>query len=241
MSASADTSRGRGGGLAVAVRDVRREFRVAGGGVVAAVDGVTTEIAAGDCVAFAGPSGCGKSTLLAILGALDRVTSGVVLHDGREIVSASGSELSRLRRRIGFVFQNAPMLRGLPLWENVTQTLVALGVPSRERRRAAEDALDRLGIRALADRVPEALSGGERQRAALARALVVRPRLLVADEPTSQLDADSAALVIDGIRAIAATGATVVLASHDPALLAAAREVRPMARGRLVTGDSARL
>ena len=131
------------------------------------------------------------------------------------------------------MFQTAPMLRGLPLWENVTQALVPRAVPAATRRALALDALTRLGIGDLSERLPEVLSGGERQRAALARALVVRPRLLVADEPTSQLDRGSAALVIDGIRAIARTGATVILASHDDAVLALASVVHRIESGRV--------
>lgn len=219
-------------GIAVAVRSVARAFRGRDGEVVRAVDGVSFDVAPGACVAFRGPSGCGKSTLLALVGALDRPTAGTVAHDGALLADASEGELARLRRRIGFVFQNAPMIGGLPLWENVTQALVPRGVATARRRALAEDALGRLGIGALAGRRPGELSGGERQRAALARAMVVEPRLLIADEPTSQLDPESARRVVEAILAIHATGATVLVASHDPALVAVSDVAHAMSAGR---------
>ena len=231
------TDTGRSAGIAVAARNVARAFRGRDGEVVRAVDGVSLDVPPGACVAFRGPSGCGKSTLLALLGALDRPTSGTVAYDAAELATASEGELARLRRRIGFVFQGAPMIGGLPLWENVTQALVPRGVGSAARRDLADVALGRLGIGALARRSPEELSGGERQRTALARAMVVEPRLLIADEPTSQLDPESARRVIEAITAIHASGATVLVASHDPALLGLADATHEMAAGRVVQSD----
>ncbi|MCE9635949.1 MAG: ATP-binding cassette domain-containing protein, partial [Planctomycetes bacterium] len=177
---------------------------------------------------------CGKSTLLALLGALERPTTGAVLHDGADLGGASESELSRVRRGVGFVFQSAPMIRGLPVWENVTQALVPRGVGPKERRAAAASVLDRLGVAFATDRRPEEISGGERQRVAFARAIVAGPRLLLADEPTSQLDPESAAAVVAAIRSVHADGCTVIVASHDPAVLAVAGEVHPMRNGRRV-------
>ena len=232
--------RGRAGGraamsvgFAVVARKASREFRGRGGAVVLAVDGVSLEVALGSCVALSGPSGSGKSTLLALLSALDRPSAGSVEIAGSDIASASESERARLRGKIGFIFQGAPMIRGLALWENVTQALVPRGVNARERRALARAALVEVGIEALADRRPEDLSGGECQRATVARAVVVSPRLLVADEPTSQLDPESARRVIDAIAGAWRRGTTVLVASHDPALLAIAERTYRMARGRL--------
>ena len=228
-------------GIAVEVRDVVREFAPRGRetvrAVVRAVDGVSLRVAAGACVALSGPSGCGKSTLLALMGALDRATSGAVLHDDVDLADASETERARVRRRVGFVFQAAPMIRGLAVWENVTQALVPRGVRSAERRKLAAAALERLGIAYAIDRAPEEISGGERQRVALARALAVEPGLVLADEPTSQLDPASAASVLDALREVAASGCTLVMASHDPQVLALAQSVRTMRAGREVAGD----
>lgn len=220
-------------GVAVAARETTRTFAGRDGAVVRAVDAVTADVAAGSFVAFAGPSGSGKSTLLALLGALDVPTSGAVLHDGRPLASVSETERARLRRTTGFVLQGAPMIRGMPVWENVTQALVPAGVPSSERLALAGRALDALGIGSLGRRRPEELSGGERQRAAVARALVVEPRLVVADEPTSQLDAETARAVIAALAGARAAGATVIVATHDPALLAASDAVHLLSFGRL--------
>ena len=223
-------------GIAVETRAVACEFRRPGGEVVRAVDGVSLGIAAGACVGLSGPSGCGKTTLLTLIGALERATRGTVLHDGLDLGVASESELARVRRRVGFVFQAAPMIRGLPVWENVTQPLVPRGARARDRRVAAEDVLARLGLAGFGGRSPEELSGGERQRVALARALVVTPRLLLADEPTAQLDPESAASVVDALRAAHSAGGTVVIASHDPAALSLAGAVHTMRAGRVVSG-----
>jgi putative ABC transport system ATP-binding protein len=227
---------GPNAGTAVAARDVVRTFR-GRGEAVRAVDGVTLEVPAGGCVALTGPSGCGKSTLLALLGALDVPTSGTVALDGEDLASASESRRTAIRRGIGFAFQAAPMIAGLPLWENVSQGLVAAGVRATERRRLAAAALERVGLAGLDARRPGELSGGERQRAAVARALVAAPRLVLADEPTSQLDAESGAAVIAELVRAHRCGATVVVASHDAALLAAADVVRPMRAGRFAPTD----
>jgi len=221
-------------GLGVEACDVTRVFAPPGRERVRALDGVSIVVPPGACVALSGPSGCGKSTLLTLLGALDRPTSGRVVHDGLDLSAASETELARVRRAVGFVFQAAPMIRGLPVWENVTQALVPRGFRSAARRAAAADVLARLGVGFALDRSPEELSGGERQRVAVARALVAGPRLLLADEPTSQLDPESAAAVVAAIRKAHGDGCTVVVASHDPDLLAIAGEVHAMRAGRVV-------
>jgi putative ABC transport system ATP-binding protein len=187
-------------------------------------------------VAVTGPSGGGKSTLLALLAALDRPTVGRVALDGRDLSAASEAERTRARRRVGLVFQSAPMLRRLPAWENVALPLVPRGVPASDRRARALQALDRVGLAVRAESPPEELSAGEAQRVGVARALVTGPDLLVADEPTSSLDARSAASVVDLLAAFHAAGGTVVVATHDPALLARAGRVVVLEAGRLVRG-----
>jgi putative ABC transport system ATP-binding protein len=202
-------------------REVTRVFRSASG-PIRALDGVSLEVARGSFVAITGPSGRGKTTLLALLGALDRPTTGQVLFDNDDLGGASEPYRSRVRRRLGIVFQSSPMIPLLPLWENVTYPLVPKGVPTRERRRLAASLLERVGVRGRDGARPEELSGGERQRVGIARALAVDPEAILADEPTSDLDADTAAAVLGLLKAFHASGRTVICATHDPALEALA-------------------
>jgi len=203
---------------------------------VRALDDVSVAVARGAFFAVAGPSGCGKTTLLAVLGAMLRPTSGAVAFDGRDVGAVSEAERSRVRRRMGFAFQSAPMLRGLPLWENVTYGLVPRGESASRRRAVAEDLLARVGIAAKASAVPEELSAGERQRAGLARALAGAPDVIFADEPTSNLDRASADVVMSILVSFRGKGGTVVVASHDPAALLPATDGVFLAAGRVVPG-----
>lgn len=209
-------------------REVSRTFRD-----VRALDGVSLSVERGAFLAVTGPSGCGKTTLLALLGALDRPTQGVVLFDNMDLGGASEPERSRVRRRLGIVFQSSPMIRGLPLWENVTCPLVPRGVPSRERRRIAARLLERVGVAHRDGARPEELSGGERQRVGVARALVADPEAILADEPTSDLDRETAAAVVALLREFHAAGRTVVAATHDPAIEALATATCRLRDGRL--------
>lgn len=211
---------------------LRKRWRTARGDVDA-VDDVTLTVPRGAFVALLGPSGGGKTTLLSLAAALERPTSGRVLVEGVDVAAASEAARSRLRRRIGFAFQASCHLRRLPVWENVTLALVPAGVGPRERRARAEEALAGVGLRALVDERPERLSGGEQQRLALARALVGAPSFLVADEPTASLDPASAAVVIRVLADAHARGATVLVATHDPALLALATAAYVLEAGRL--------
>jgi putative ABC transport system ATP-binding protein len=189
------------------------------------------EIEAGGYVAITGPSGSGKSTLLHLLGCLDRPSHGRYELDGRDVSTLPDRELARVRNAtIGFVFQRFNLLRDEIARRNVELPLLYRGLPRVERRRRAEEALDRVG---LADRVthyPGQLSGGEQQRVALARALVKSPRLLLADEPTGNLDSVAGGKVLQLIDDASAAGTTVVLITHDP-------EVAAHARRRLVIRD----
>jgi putative ABC transport system ATP-binding protein len=195
---------------------------------------VSLAIPAGSWTVFTGPSGSGKTTLLSLLGALDRPSRGRVLFEGQDLTGFSDLALARVRRRIGFVFQGFALTARLPLWENVTYPLVPRGVGRAARRARAEAVLDHLGLAGYAETRPEALSGGERQRAAVARALAGEPDLLIADEPTSSLDPDSAAAVTAALHELHARGGTVLVATHDPQLVAMAQRAYALAGGALV-------
>ena len=213
--------------------DLARVFRSGSGARIHALDGVTLTVPRGAFVAVTGPSGGGKTTLLALLGALDRPTRGRVLFAGKDLAAASEAELSRVRRRLGIVFQCTPMIRGLPVWENVTYPIVPRGVPAKKRRRTAAELLERVGVPGREEARPEELSGGEIQRVGIARALVGGPEAVLADEPTSDLDADSAAAIVELFRDIHAAGTTIVVATHDAAAQDLATQTHRLCHGRL--------
>ncbi|HLY54129.1 MAG TPA: ABC transporter ATP-binding protein [Stellaceae bacterium] len=199
-----------------------------------ALDNVSLEIRPGEFVALTGPSGCGKSTLLNILGLLDSPTEGRFRFFGAEAAGLREKELTRLRReRIGFVFQSFNLIDELTVAENVETPLIYRGVPAAERVVQVGTMLERLGLAGLARHRPAQLSGGQQQRVAIARALVGRPTLVLADEPTGNLDQDAGAQVMAVLAELAATGITVVMATHSPAHAARADRVVALLDGRI--------
>jgi len=199
-----------------------------------AVDGVDLLIDREEFVAIVGPSGSGKSTLLHIMGGLDRPDEGAVFVDGDKISAMGDEELADFRNRIvGFVFQDFYLQPYLSAVENVELPLKIRGVPRRERRALALEALEAVAMEERARHIPSRLSGGERQRVAIARALVTKPRLLLADEPTGNLDSKTGAQILEIIERINAEGVTVVVVTHDTAVAARTKRRLYIVDGRV--------
>ena len=218
----------------VEARHVSRVFPMPAGPVSALRD-VSLSIAPGEYIGVVGPSGCGKSTLLHVLGCVDVPTSGSVLFKDRDVGSLPDAERSRLRlREIGFVFQRFFLLPMLTAWENVELPQAEAGAGRAERRARTRELLEYVGLAGRAGHRPSELSGGEMQRVAIARALANRPRLLLADEPTGELDQTTGEQIVALLDRLHADGTAVVVVTHDPAVAGRAHRLLRMRDGQIV-------
>jgi putative ABC transport system ATP-binding protein len=210
----------------VQLREIEKSYRL-GRIDVLAVREVTLDIGRGDFVALAGPSGSGKTTLLNIVGCIDKPRSGNVIIDGVDVTSVPLHRLAGMRRdTLGYIFQTFNLVPVLTAYENVEYPLIIKGVAAKERDRRVRSWLDRVGLSAQLKQRPDQLSGGQRQRVAIARAMVGEPRLVLADEPTANLDSETATKILDLLAEInTSTQCTFVFATHDPALMGRARRV----------------
>ena len=223
-------------GIALRLHEVTKEYE----GGVHALRGVSVEIETGDRVAVVGPSGSGKTTMLTVLGTLERPTTGIVEVAGRDVIGASDGELAGLRaHRVGFVFQGFHLQDTMTALDNVANGRLYTGAPARERREAARIALERVGLGHRLTHRPPQLSGGEKQRVAIARAIAKRPLIVLADEPTGNLDSQSGAEVLSLLHELAADGATLVLITHDDKIAATFPRRVQMRDGEIV-GDERR-
>jgi len=202
-----------------------------------AIQGVSVSVEGGELVAIAGPSGSGKTTLLAILGGLDRPTSGRVFLEGEKIYDLSRRALAKFRtKRIGFIFQTHNLLASLTAQENVELAVRMVRGRSVDPRATATDALASLDLARFSHRLPIQLSLGEQQRVAVARAIAIKPRVLIADEPTASLDGNNGERVLEALHAATQTGCAVIMASHDDRCLRSATRVLHLLDGRVVGG-----
>jgi len=222
----------------IELEDVEKVYRM-DGVEVRALRGVTMTVDPGEFVAIMGPSGSGKSTCLHILGCLDRPTAGTYRLEGVDVSTLPDAELARLRsRRLGFVFQSYNLLPRLPAVENVELPMIYAGVPDRRARALA--ALEAVGLRERARHLPTQLSGGEQQRVAFARALVMSPAIILADEPTGNLDSATAREIMGLVQRLSRQGMTIILVTHDAEVASYARRIIQFRDGRVVRDTTVR-
>lgn len=200
-----------------------------------ALSGVHLEIHRGEYVSIAGPSGCGKSTLLSIIGLLDSPTSGIYLLNGKSVVNLDHSERARIRNReVGFIFQSFNLIGDLTVYENVELPLTYRGMNSTQRKQRVGEALEKVGMSHRMSHYPSQLSGGQQQRVAVARALAGKPSILLADEPTGNLDSKNGEAVMELLRDLHREGATICMVTHDPRFARHAERTVHLFDGRVV-------
>jgi len=205
-----------------------------------ALAGIHLNIAQGEYVSIAGPSGCGKSTLMAILGLLDSPTEGEYWLNGEPVASLSASQRARIRnRQVGFIFQSFNLIGDLTVYENVELPLTYRGMPSSERKQRVQEALERVGMSHRMKHYPAQLSGGQQQRVAVARAVAGRPSILLADEPTGNLDSNNGEAVMGLLRELHKEGATICMVTHDPRYARSAQRTVHLFDGRIVEEEEA--
>jgi putative ABC transport system ATP-binding protein len=219
----------------IRLEEVSRVYKL-GETEVRALDAVTMHIHRGDFVALMGPSGSGKSTLLNVIGCLDTPTSGAYFLDGEPVQGLSEARLAEIRRKkIGFIFQSYHLVPRMTALRNVELPLILAGVDPAERRRRARASLESVALERRAGHRPDQLSGGERQRVAIARAMITTPKILLADEPTGNLDSKTGAEIVALLERLNREGLTIVLVTHDPGVAAHARRLLLMRDGRLMS------
>jgi putative ABC transport system ATP-binding protein len=200
-----------------------------------ALAGIHLDLNKGEYVSISGPSGCGKSTLLSILGLLDTPTSGTYILNGQSVANLNLSQRARIRiREVGFIFQAFNLIGDLTVYENVELPLTYRGMPSAERKKRVNDALERVGMAHRTKHFPSQLSGGQQQRVAVARAVVGEPSILLADEPTGNLDSTNGEAVMDLLRELHRAGATICMVTHDPRYAQYAQRTISLFDGRIV-------
>jgi len=218
----------------LSMRDLSRVYRT-DTVETTALDGIDLDVADGEFVAVMGPSGCGKSTLLNVLGMLDSPTSGSYVFNGTEVAGLPEAKLADFRKRnIGFIFQSFNLVDELTVRENIELALLYHDVPSAERRKRVDEVMDKVGIAHRARHRPSQLSGGQQQRVAVARALVGNPNMILADEPTGNLDTQHGEEVMKMLQALNAEGSTIVMVTHSPAHADYASRVVNMLDGRIL-------
>lgn len=222
------------------LRNIRKVYR-AGAVETTAIDDLSMDIQEGEFVAVMGPSGCGKSTLLNIVAMLDTPCGGHYTLGGIDVSGASEPQLAEIRKgNIGFIFQNFNLIDGLSVYENVELPLLCLNVPRKKRQTRVREVLELLELMHRADHLPTQLSGGQQQRVAIARAVVGDPKLIVADEPTGNLDTCNGEAVMDMLATLNQQGTTLIMVTHSPAHAERASRILNMIDGRLVS-DAARV
>jgi putative ABC transport system ATP-binding protein len=223
----------------IRLQGITREY-VMGDQTVHALQGIDLGIERNEMVAFIGASGSGKSTLMNIVGCLDQPSSGQYWLNGQEVATMSGDDLARVRNQeIGFIFQSFHLLPRASALDNVAQPLIYRGVPLRERLALAEKALARVGLGARLHHRPNELSGGQRQRVAIARALVGKPSILLADEPTGNLDSATSLEIMNLIREVHQEGQTVIIVTHEPEIAEQCQRVVRLRDGKVMSDTKA--